>query len=148
MSDLQRACHTRYILKYHFVWSCKYRKKLLIEKDRQIEFRRILKEIGEKYWINFEVVGTDGDHVHLFLSAAPRYSPSELAKIIKSISAKKLFERFPEIRELLWGGELWEDGYFVRSVGDEVTEDVVKEYIEKQGKEDNITFEQLNLFKL
>ena len=148
MSAVQKACHARYVLKYHFVWSLKYRKRLLTDSEKQVAFKDILKGIGSRYWIGFETVGTDGDHVHLFVSAAPRYAPAELANIIKSVSAKKMFERFPELREELWGGELWEDGYFVRSVGDEVTETVIRAYIEKQGKEENMLFEQLSLFKI
>ena len=75
------------------------------------------------------------DHVHLFLIAPPRYAPAGIVQIMKSISAKKVFEEFPEIREKLWGGELWNDGYFVRSVGDKVTTEVIRKYIKFQHKQ-------------
>jgi len=41
-----------------------------------------------------------------------------------------VFREFPEVREELWGGEFWRDGYYVRSVGDEVTGEVIRKYIE------------------
>jgi len=55
-----------------------------------------------------------------------------VVQILKSVSARELFSRHPELREELWGGELWSDGYFVRSVGDEVTADVIRRYIKLQ----------------
>ncbi|MGB7292804.1 MAG: IS200/IS605 family transposase, partial [Thermodesulfobacteriota bacterium] len=58
------------------------------------------------------------------------YSPGEIVRALKSKSAKVVFREFPEVREELWGGEFWSDGYFVRSVGDEVTADIIRKYIE------------------
>lgn len=58
-----------------------------------------------------------------------------VVNILKSISAKILFKEFPAIRRQLWGGELWNDGYFVRSVGDKVTADVIRQYIKHQHQE-------------
>jgi putative transposase len=72
------------------------------------------------------------DHVHLFLSAPPRYAPARIVQILKSISARELFARFPRLRRQLWGGQLWEDGYFVRSVGDAVTAEIIRRYIRYQ----------------
>jgi len=76
-----------------------------------------------------EAVNMGEDHVHIFLSAPPRYSAARIANIMKSISAKKLFEQFPRVKEKLWGGEFWARGYYVRSSGEDVTEDVIKRYI-------------------
>ena len=70
------------------------------------------------------------DHVHIFLEAPPRLSPSRIVQILKSISARELFRQFPWLRKQLWGGKLWSRGYFVRAVGDEVTADVIRRYIE------------------
>jgi putative transposase len=50
-------------------------------------------------------MGTDGDHIHLFVGAAPKYAPSRFMQILKSISAREMFKRFPELRKQLWGGE-------------------------------------------
>ena len=147
MGKYWNASHSRYTLKYHFVWSVKYRRKILAGRERSEYLQEVLQEVGERYWFEFDTVGTDGDHVHVFVGAAPRYAPAEIAKIIKSITAREMFRRFPEIRKQLWGGELWEDGYLVRSVGDEVTEEVIREYIKRQGQESHhAPFEQMMLF--
>ncbi len=80
------------------------------------------------------------DHVHMFLSAPPRYSPAGVVQIIKSISAKMVFKQFLEIKKQLWRGEFWSDGYFVRSVGDKVTSEVIRRYIRYQQQE-QLSFE-------
>ena len=84
------------------------------------------------------------DHVHIFVEVPPKYSPARVVQIMKSISAREAFKAFPNLREQLWAGELWNDGYFVRSVGDKVTADVIRKYIEYQAHEDDSI--QLNMF--
>ena len=69
------------------------------------------------------------DHNHLFIGAPPHYAPSEILQIVKSIPVKKVFKEFPEVTEQLWGGELWNEGYFVRSTGDKDTTEVIRKYI-------------------
>lgn len=66
------------------------------------------------------------DHVHLFVSFPPRLSISTVVGKFKAISAKVVFEEFPGVKSELWGGECWEDGYFARTVGDEVTAEVIR----------------------
>lgn len=81
------------------------------------------------------------DHVHLFVSSPPIYSPARVMQIFKSVSARELFARFPWLRRKLWGGELWGDGYFVRSVGDQVTAEIIRRYIRYQKSARNIQLE-------
>jgi hypothetical protein len=70
------------------------------------------------------------DHVHIFLGFPPRYSISQVVQRLKGRCARGIFQRYPEVKKELWGGEFWEDGYFARTVGDKVTKDVIKKYIE------------------
>jgi putative transposase len=56
-------------------------------------------EISEIYCFEFEVIGSDGDHVHLFVGAEPKYSPSKIMQIIKSITARQIFKQYPEIKK-------------------------------------------------
>ena len=70
------------------------------------------------------------DHVHIFASIPPKYSVGEIVRVLKSVSAREIFLRHPEVKRELWGGEFWEDGYFVRTVGDKVTSDTIKRYIQ------------------
>ena len=97
-------------------------------------------EISERYEFEIDTMEVMDDHVHLFLSAPPRYSPAEIVQIIKTISAKMVFKRFPEVKKQLWGREFWSDGYFVRSVGDKVTSEVIRRYIRYQQQE-QLSFE-------
>ncbi len=56
--------------------------------------------------------------------------------MLKSISASVIFKEFPAIKKELWGGELWEDGYFARTVGDKVTADVIRKYIQYHSEQE------------
>ena len=114
------------------VFCVKYRKWLL-RGERESFLLEVLQGIGERYWFEFDAVGCDGNHVHVFVGAAPRYAPSKVMGVTKSISAKQLFRRFPELRETLWGAEFWSDGGYIGTVGDGVTEDIIRNYVERQG---------------
>ena len=70
-------------------------------------------------------------------------------RIVKSITARELFVKFPEIKKDLWGGEFWNDGGYIGTVGEGTTADVVRKYILRQGsKEEKIGYKQLRLFKM
>jgi|SRR3989338_344413 len=131
--ELGRANHCVYKIRYHIVLCIKYRKKLLLGDERISFVKEVLIEIGKRYDLLFDAIGTDGDHVHLFVGAAPRYAPSEIIQITKSITAKHIFQRFPEIKDVLWGGEFWSDGGYVGTVGEGVTADIIRRYVENQG---------------
>ena len=131
MSSVKRAKHAVYDLKYHFVWVPKYR-KVVLQGPVGDSLKDIFQGIAERYEFEIDTLEVMADHIHLFLLAPPKYSPSQVVQIIKSISARELFRSHPELREELWGGELWGDGYFVRSVRDEVTADVIRRYITLQ----------------
>lgn len=134
MYELQHACHKVYSIKYHMMFCIKYRKSLFQE-DKIIEyFKEILRKIGERYYFTFETIGIDENHVHLLVQSAPRYAPSRVAQIIKSISAIELFKKFPELKEDLWGGEFWNDGGYIGTVGEGVNADIIRKYIQQQGR--------------
>ena len=141
----RRTKHSVYDLKYHLVWIPKYRKEVLGG-----EVSRYLKEVFERiageyeFWIDtMEVME---DHVHIFLEAPPRYSPAQVVQILKSVSAREVFRKFPKLRKQLWAGEFWSDEYFVRSVGDKVTSDIIRRYIEYQAHEETSSV-QLRMFE-
>ena len=141
MSALRRSSHAVYDLKYHLVWIPKYRRELLVGEIASF-VGEVFREVGEEYGFEIDTMEVMRDHVHLFLEAPPRYSPARMVQIMKSISAREVFRRFPKLGERLWSRELWSDGYFVRSVGDEVTAEVVRRYIKYQHEESK----QLNLW--
>lgn len=142
MSDLKHACHKVYIIKYHLMFAVKYRKDLFL-KQEYVEFMKIImQELEKRYFLTTETIGFDEDHVHILMRAAPRYSPSRVVQIVKSITAKQLFKRFPEIEEDLWGGEFWSDGGYIGTVGEGTNADIIRSYIRKQGHSEK----QLKLF--
>ena len=109
---------------------------MLLDYSRISYFKNICLEIGKRYWFVFDALGSDGNHVHVFVGAAPRYSPSHVMQVIKSITAREIFKQYPEIKEKLWGGEFWSDGGYIATVGEGVTEEIIRRYIEKQGTEE------------
>ena len=72
-------------------------------------------------------------------------SISEVVQRFKGKSAKEIFQYYPEVKKELWGGEFWEDGYSVRTVGDKVKKDIVKKYIQYHQKHEKSP-RQLKLF--
>jgi putative transposase len=94
---------------------------MLLPSDRIALLKEICAEIGKRYRFEFDTIGTDGDHVHIFVGSEPKYSPSKVMQIIKSIAAKQIFKAFPEIRKELWGSEFWSDGGYIGTVGEGIT---------------------------
>lgn len=89
----------------------------------------MIKEICEEYGIEIEEMEVKPEHVHMLVSFPPSRSIGEVVRIIKSLSERGLFREFPGLKKRLWAGELWEDGYFARTVGDLLTRDVILKYI-------------------
>ena len=138
----RRAAHSAYDTAYHLVWSPKYRKGVL----RGVLARRVeqlFREIGEAHDITIEELEVSVDHVHIFCSFPPRYAIAQVVGRLKSQSARAVFREFPEVKRQLWGGELWEDGYFARTVGDKVTAEVIRQYIRRHHEKSD---PQLELF--
>jgi len=122
-----------YNIGYHIVWSVKYRKPVIngiIEKT----LREILYEVAFEKDFLIKEIELMPDHVHVFVSAKPKVSPSYIYKMLKGISARMIFLRHPKIKEKLWGGHLWNPSTYVETVG-HISEDAVKKYIRDQKKE-------------
>lgn len=124
------------------VFVLKYRKNILSQEVFEF-MKQVFKDIGERYYLTFEALGSDGDHLHIVVEGAPRYAPSRIMQICKSITAIECFKRFPKLREELWGGELWSDGGHIDTIGDGRGLEAVKEYVRNQGGDPD----QLTLFQ-
>ena len=133
-----------YDLKYHLVWVPKYR-ELIFDTEIRGNVKEIFLRIAEEYGFSIDTMEVMEDHVHVFIESPPRYSPSEIVQIRKSILAKEVFKRYPKLRKQLWAHELWNDGYFVRSVGYQVIADIIRKYIEYQTQQENAS--QLKMFE-
>ena len=115
------------------VWSVKYRRKILTP-DIEEYLQELVQQIAEDkgFAVHLFECG-EGDHVHCFVSAPPKLSITAIVKYLKGITGRKLFERFPEIRNQLWKGELWNHSYYVETIGSE-SEENIRRYIEHQSK--------------
>ena len=142
--ELKRTSHAVYDTKYHLVWTPKYRKWILRNDIRQ-RVKGICEEISQNHDFEIDTLEIAEDHVHIFLCFPPRYSISKVVGVLKSISASVIFHEHPEVKKELWGREFWEDGYFVRTVGDKVTAEVIRNYI-KYHREQEKSPKQLEFF--
>jgi len=149
MSETWRKSHNISILIYHYVCPAKYR-KVVFGKEVDEVLKETCLEIEKRYEIKFIEIGTDKDHVHFLLQSAPMYSAKKIIQTIKSITAREIFERVPEVKKKLWGGEFWTDGYYVSTVGQRGSEETIRKYVQEQGIEsdyERIHYdEQLKLF--
>ena len=69
------------------------------------------------------------------MQSVPSYSPTKIVQIIKSLTAREIFHRVPTVKQRWWGGELWSKGYFISPVGRHGNEEVIRQYVKKQGSE-------------
>jgi putative transposase len=132
---VRHTSHARYELWYHFAWSTKYRKKVFDREHTQLEVAKLFREIALQYDMEIGVVRVLSDHVHMSVSAPPRIAPSRAAQILKSVSTRKLFQMYPWLRQFYWGGEIWVQGYFVRTTGPGLTKEAIEAYIKEQSEE-------------
>lgn len=140
----RRGSHCVYDTKYHLVWAPKYRKWVLQGEIRK-RVEELFREISEHHGLEIDELAVDRDHVHILLSFPPKYSISKVVGVLKAVSAKEIRREFPSVKRHLWGGEFWEDGYFARTVGDRVTHDIIKKYIQHHEAKKHKA-EQLDLF--
>jgi len=127
MGKVKATPHAVYNINYYLVWIPKYRKSIL-RGEMKGRLKEIFSEIAEQYEFEIEEMSVQKDHVHLFVSAPPRYSPASLVNILKSISSRKMMEEFPRLKRHLWLGKLWARGYYVGTSGDKVTAEDQKIY--------------------
>lgn len=150
MSQNIRLSHSVSNMIYHFVCPAKYRRNVF-EKNVDEELKKVCIEIENRNDMRFLEIGTDKTHVHFLIQSIPRLSAAQIIKVVKSITAKEIFKRCPEVKEKLWGGQFWSDGYYVNTVSKNGTEKVITEYVRNQGKDKEyqqlLKQEQLDIFE-
>ena len=132
MENYRKSSHSRYDIKYHFVWITKYRKQVLTGVVGT-RVRDLVREICCTHDIEILQGAVSKDHVHVLLSCPPNISPSKIMQFIKGKTSRKLMDEFKHIQKQFWGRHLWARGYFVASSGN-VTDEVIMEYIRLQDK--------------
>ena len=124
--------HNVSVLLYHLVCVAKYR-QIAFDNSVDKELKNVCLELSKRHEVYFVEIGTDKNHVHFLIQSVPTYSPTKIARIVKSITARQLFKRIPDLKAEMWGGGFWTDGYYINTVGKNRTETVIKQYIKNQG---------------
>lgn len=120
-------------INYHIVWCVKYRRKVLTP-EIESYLKEQAQEIAKSKGFTVHLLETGNmDHVHCFVSAPPILCVTDIVKYLKGITGRRLFERYPELRDQLWNGQLWNHSYYCETVGD-VSESTIRTYIERQTK--------------
>lgn len=148
-SEYIHKSHNVSVLLYHFVCPAKYR-KVVLSKAVDESLKDVCLEIEKRYEVHFLEIGTDKNHVHFLVQSVPMQSPTQIIKMLKSITAREIFRRHPEVKTQPWGGEFWSDGYFVNTVSKFGDESTISQYVRDQGLEKEYTVlhktKQLALF--
>lgn len=147
MSEYIHKRHNVTVLLYHVVLPAKYR-RVIFEAEVDEVLKETCLEIEKRYHMKFLEIGTDKDHVHFLVQSVPTYSVTKIVMLIKSLTAREIFKRCPQVKKKLWGGELWTDGYFASTVGRHGDERMIGNYVKKQGDTYEKLYEarQLKLF--
>ena len=126
--------HSKYLIKYHIILVCKYRKKVMLDKDMDSSVKNILLNVAENSDFCIEVMETDKDHVHLLIAAHPKLSPLQIVRKLKQETTYRIWKEKESVLHRIYWRErtFWTDGYFVSTIGN-VSQETVKHYIENQG---------------
>jgi putative transposase len=135
MQYYKRGSHTIYDCTYHLVWITKYRYPVL-RGDIALRARDIIRTICAQYQVEIIRGSVGRDHIHLYIQIPPRLAVSKVVQYLKGKTSRKLQMEFGSLKRRYWGKHLWAIGYFIRTTGN-VSDRQVKEYIEKQGKDDH-----------
>ena len=124
----------KYLLQYHLIFVCKYRKKLLATPAISNDIKLLSYEICKKHNVDIRYMETDKNHIHYMIETNPNISLSDLIRTLKSYTTFHIWKRHEQFLYNHFGKErtFWTDGYFICSVGN-ISEDILKKYIEEQG---------------
>lgn len=136
MSGYLHKSHNVTVLMYHLVFPAKYR-RVVFDEDVDQVLKLVCFELEKRYEVKFLEIGTDKDHVHFLVQSVPTYSVTRIVTLLKSLTAREIFKRCPQIKKKLWGGEFWSDGYFASTVGKHGDENMIAKYVKNQGNDYN-----------
>ena len=124
--------HNKTLIIFHLVCPIKFRRTIFTPHS-ELTFKSICLELGARYNYIFLEIGIDENHVHFVIQTAPNILISGMVQGVKSITAREMFARHPEVKEFLWGGEFWTDGFYLNTVGQYGNLSMIENYVRKQG---------------
>jgi len=131
MSEYIHKSHNVTVLMYHIVLPAQYRRVIIDVKVDEV-LKDVCLDLENRYQIKFLESEQNKDHVHFLVQSVPTYSLTKIVTMIKSISAREVFRRCPKVKKLLWGGEMWSDGYYA-GTGKHGNEAMIGKYVKGQG---------------
>lgn len=129
--ELDRSAHSVYSLHYHLVVVIKYRRKALYDEVIRERLKQIIWSLTDELGIEILAQEPAEDHLHILFTATPTSNLSNVVNVIKSVTARRLRQEFPQTKDLLWGDSFWSNSYFISSTG-QVSLDVLMQYVESQ----------------
>lgn len=132
--EVNHSPHSAYVINYHLIWIPRYRKKVLVG-PVEARLKELLAEIAIQYGFEILAVEVMPDHVHVFVSAPPKFAPAEIVRLFKGITSRRLKKEFESLRRQYWGehATLWAEGYYVGTAG-HVSAETIQRYIEESQK--------------
>ena len=144
---IRRSSHSVWDCGYHLIWATKRRRRALTDEEARRYCERLLRRVAEKYDMFIVAMVVDEDHVHLNVEIPPQLSVGAAVRAFKSLSARYMLRRFPHLRRHFWSGAMWSPSYFVRTVGEGVTAQTVRRYIETHEEKSELDPVQAELFR-
>ena len=133
MQNYRKTSHTQFDIKYHLIWTTKYRKPVLTGKVGT-RVRDLIREICTTHNIEILKGHVSKDHIHIFISSPPQISVSKIAQYLKGKTSRKILQEFPTLNKIFWGQHLWGRGYYAVSSGN-ITDELIMEYIQNQDED-------------
>ena len=147
MAEHIKKSHNKTLLLCHLVFPSKYRRGVFSDAVENT-LKEICLEISHGYEIHFIEIGADEDHVHFLIQSIPNLKITEIVTKIKSITGRLIFQKHPEVKTMLYGGNFWSSGYYANTVGKYANEEVISNYVKNQGKQyKKLHRSQLTLFE-
>ena len=143
---LQRSSHAVFDCRYHLVWATKRRRRALVRAEERSYCARLLRRVAEKYDMTVLALEVDVDHVHLAVVIPPQQSVGSAVRKFKSLSARHMLLKFPYLKRSFYTREVWSPSYFVRTIGEGVTAEMVRRYIESHEARAELDSAQEELF--
>ena len=138
MKEDRHGAHSVFEIHLHLGWTTKYRKRILAG-EVGLRVRELIREVSRQHEVTILRGHVSSDHVHLLVSIPPQVTISRLVQWLKGRSSHHLLAEFAHLRKAFWGRHVWARGYFCCSSGN-VTDEVIKKYIEDQGEEKDDDF--------
>lgn len=124
--------HSKFILRYHIIFVCKYRKNLMIQYGEFVKENML--SISQKYDFTILEIEVDKNHIHLLVESEPKVSPLMIVRVLKQQITIRLWNKFSDkLSKYFWKERtFFTDGYFVSTIG-EVSTETLRKYIQNQG---------------